>query len=68
MRGPHALQKLEEPRIGIMIIIQDIYKKEEGTLFCTMYPVSIGLRIPGKVAKVFDMPIKILAYCGAISK
>ena len=33
-----------------------------------MYPVRAGLRIPGTVAKVFEIPIKTLACCGAMSR
>lgn len=35
---------------------------------CTKNPVMIGEMIPGIVAKVLEMPIKIEAYCGATSK
>lgn len=38
------------------------------TAFVTMYPVSAGLIIPEQCAKVFEIPIKTLACCGAISK
>lgn len=37
-------------------------------LFFTIKPAINGLIIPGIVAKVFDIPIKTLACCGAISK
>lgn len=33
-----------------------------------MYPVKIGLTIPGIDPKVFDIPIRIEAYFGAMSK
>lgn len=34
----------------------------------TIYPVNVGLTMPGIVANVFEMPMSTLACCGAISK
>ena len=36
-------------------------------MFCTINPVIVGPIIPGIVPNVFEMPIIILANCGAIS-
>jgi len=38
------------------------------TLFRTIIPASIGLTMPGMVANVFEIPNKMLAYWGAMSK
>lgn len=40
----------------------------KNTLFCVKNPVNVGLTIPGMVAKVLEIPINTLAYCGATSK
>lgn len=38
------------------------------TSCCTIYPVSVGLTMPGIVANVFEIPINTDACCGPMSK